>query len=340
MSLSEADIKKAVHRYCQRAFSVDQSADPPFAFSKEHTQKMMLLLGRADRRHRIMSAVRYVVACLAVMIVVFAAACIASPSVWAAVRSWYVINIGPDQIVYEFEHGENDHAFLVVRPNALPDGFELTNIDEGNGYSIQYYENSKTEEYVKFSYHWLTVRERAQIEKLIDRYGTSHLSKGYDVVLYKEDGLNKLTWYDKYNCISYWVESNLPEDELIAAFDNMEMHPPVYMPTWLPEGYELVDNRYETAVDLVYYNHESEDIIMITIEDYGWTEEVPVLGEGEYREITIKGNKGIVHWGGGLYEGTVLVFVDKNTNLLFFIQTGRIDADLVIRIAEHLERMK
>jgi hypothetical protein len=299
---------------------------------------MKLLLGGADRRRQIRRTIKHVAACVAVMFSLFVAACLVSPNVWAAVRSWYVINIGPDQIVYEFEHKDNDYAFPVVRPNALPDGLVVKKLDEDEGYSIQNYENSKTGEYIRFSYHWLTVRERALIDRLIEQNGTVHLAKGYDVVLYKEEGLNKLAWYDKDSLISFWVESNLPEVLLVSAFDNMEMHPPVYTPAWMPEGYELVDSDYNMSVELIYSNPSSNDIIWITIENYGWVSQLPVWGEGEKREITINDNKGFIMWGDEIVQGTVLVFIDKNENLIFTIQTGLIAPDIVMQIAENLQK--
>ena len=337
MNALETEIKQAVHKYCQQEFSKDLSLDPPFIFSKEHIQKMKLLLGGADRSRLIRRSIKRVASCEAVLFVLFIAVCFVSPNVWAAVRNWYVVNIGPDQIVYEFEHKENDHAFLIVRPNALPDGLRLTKLDEDDGYSIQNYENSKTGEYITFSYHWLTVRERVLIERLIEQNGTVRLAMGYDVVQYKEKGSNKLVWYDKDSLISFWVESNLSEEELINAFDNMTIHPPVYTPTWMPEGYELVDSDYNMSVELIYNNPSSNDIIWITIENYGWVSQLPVWGEGEGKEVTINGNDGFIIWGDGVTKGTVLVFIDKNKNLVFTIQTGLIAPDTVEQIAKSLQ---
>lgn len=337
MYVSETEIKQAVHRYCQRAFSADMVMDPPFVFSQEHIQKMRKLLDRADRRRGLKRMMRHAAACVAAVLLIFFTACIVSPKVWAAVRSWYVVHIGPDQTVYQFEHIENDHAFLVVSPGALPEGMELKSIDEGNGYSIQEYENAKTGEYINFSYHWLTVRERAQIEQMVEQYETVQLGDGYEAVLYEDNGLFKLAWYEKYNLISYWAESNLSQEDLITAFGKMSMHPTLFVPLWLPEGYELVDREYEArTIDSVYMNSESGDIIIITIADYGIISQLPVWGEGESKDVFINGHEGIVMWGDGFYKGAAVFFIDRNENLVFTIQTGQIDPDMVIHIAENL----
>ena len=337
MFTSDVDIRQAVQKYCQRVFSTDLSLDPPFVFSEWHTQIMQKMLSRADRKHTAKRVARRTAACLAAALVIFVTACVVSPRVWAAVRSWYVINIGPDQIVYEFEHKENDHAFLVVRPNTLPEGFKLKQLDEGDGYSIQNYDNASTGEYIDFRCHWITVREQAKLEGLIEKYGTTHLAIGYDVVFYQENGLNKMAWYDKYNLISYWVESNLPQEEIIAAFDNMEIHPPVYVPDWVPEGYELIDAYCDAAnCDLIYLNAEIEDILAIGSTDLGWTQKLFIEGEGESRIVNINGIAGTVYWGEDYYKGTIMVLIDEKNNIGITIQTNRVDPELVIKIAEHL----
>ena len=339
MYVSETEIKQAVHRYCQRAFSADMVMDPPFVFSQEHIQKMRKLLDRADRRRGFKRMMRHAAACVAAVLLIFFTACIVSPKVWAAVRSWYVVHIGPDQTVYQFEHIENDHAFLVVRPGALPEGMELKSIDEGNGYSIQEYANAKTGEYIKFSCHWLTVKERAHIEQMAEQYKTVQLAYGYEAVLYEDEGLVKLGWYEKYNLISYWAESNMTAEKLISAFGDIEMNPPLYVPTWLPEGYELVDREDEArTIDSVYMNPKSGDIIIITIADYGIMPQLSVFGEGESRDVIINGHEGVVSWGDGFYKGASVFFIDRNENLMFTIQTGQIDPDMVIHIAESMQK--
>ena len=339
MYVSETEIKQAVHRYCQRAFSADMAMDPPFVFSQEHMEKMRKLLDRADRRRGFKRMMKHAVACFAAVLLIFFTACIVSPKVWADVRSWYVVHIGQDQTVYQFEHIENDHAFLVVRPDALPEGMELKSIDEGDGYSIQEYENAKTGEYINFSYHWLTVKERAHIEQMAEQYRTVKLAYGYEAILYEDEGLVKLCWYEKYNLISYWAESNLPVEKLVNAFSEMEMHLPVYAPIWLPEEYELIDSVVDIgSMDFVYSNPKTGDIIIITIADYGIIPQLSVFGEGESRDVIINGREGVVSWGDGFYKGTVLFFIDRNENLVFTIQTGQIDPDMVIHIAESMQK--
>lgn len=337
MYISEAEIKQAVHKYCQIAFSEDLSPDPPFVFSQEYIQKMRKLLDRTDRRLSAKRTMRHIAACVAAMLVIFVAICISSPKTWAAARTWYVINIGPDQIVYVFNHTENNHALLVVRPNAFPEGFEMASIDEGEGYSIQRYENAQTGEYVNFSYHWLTVREQNTIDRLASTIGTKNIALGYQVVLYSEKNINKIAWYDQDRLIGFWAESNMPPEKLASVFDTIEMHPPVYIPTWLPEGYEMVDSYYDGGnCDLVYLNNETEDIIAVGTTDYGILPQFSAFGEGETRDVIVNNKEGFIAWGGGQYEGTVLVLIDKEKNLVIDIQTGSVDPELVLLIAESL----
>ena len=233
----EKELKKAVHEVCLAMAAWDASPAVPYSFSKEYTDNLNRMLCASERRMKRKSLLLRVAACFVALLVAFAAACAISPKVWAAVRSWYVNIVSPDRLVYEFNHEKNDHAFLVVRPDSLPEGFELTEIDEGDGYSIQVYKNPGTGEYLKFSYHWATVRDLKTLEKLEKKHGQISIFMGQQAVAYTDNGLSKLFWYDKYSGISYWAESNMDQDALVIVFkDSIEMHPPIYEPTWLPDG--------------------------------------------------------------------------------------------------------
>ena len=344
MSISEADIKLAVHKYCQRAFSEDLAADPPFVFSREHISVMQKMLGRADRSRSIRRVIKHAAICAAAVLVILVAACAVSPKVWAAVRSWYINIISPDKLVYEFNHEENDHAFLVVRPDNLPEGFELTELDEGDGYSKQTYSNAENGEYLKLSYHWATVGELRKIEKLEKKHGTVSIFMGQQAVLYTERGLSKLVWYDKYPQIIYWVESSMGQDALLNIFkDSIEMHPPIYEPTWLPNGY-VVDDIYidKGTVEISYINDNTSDFIVINCGDLGETESAFVLGDNveNVLNIDINGiNAAIYCHNEGLFVGTDLVMIDETRNMVFTIETGSIDPDLVEKIARSLEKV-
>ena len=164
---------------------------------------------------------------------------------------------------------------------------------------------------------------------------------GYSPLFYSENGVNKMVWYDTYSLIGYWVESNLSKEEIVSAFDNMELHPPVYVPTWLPEGYELIDSMYDKSnSDLIYLNSETSDIISIGVADYGWATKSFAFGDGQQKEVYIDGNEGVVCWGGGDFEGTVLVLIDDSNDLVINVYTGLIDPDLLIEIADHLRLQK
>ena len=338
MNITDAEIAQAVHRYCLRAFSEDLTMDPTFSFSERHISAMSKILAKADRKRESKRILTHIAIYAAAVLLIFAAVCISSPKVWAAVRNWYVYTIGPDQTVFEFEHTKHDYAFLVARPAALPDGMALVSIDEGDGYSVQRYEDRTSGKYLNFSYHWLTVRERRTIEKLSDKYQSVNLEMGYSPLFYSENGVNKMVWYDTYSLIGYWVESNLGMEELIEAFDNMELHPPVYVPTWLPEGYELIDSYYDSANCDIVYSNAAGDIIMISISDYGWTTKSFVNGEGVRKDVSVNNMEGVICTGGGPFQGTVLILLDDVNNTVITVSSGLVDPGLVLRIGENLTK--
>ena len=90
-------------------------------------------------------------------------------------------------------------------------------------------------------------------------------------------------------------------------------------------------------MDVIYINSETGDIIVVGCSDLGETEIIQVDGEQRSQTVTVNGIEGTVYWGGGFYEGTVLVLIYEEKNLVFVVQTGLIDPDLVVRIAESLE---
>ena len=338
----EKELKKAVHEVCLAMAAWDASPAVPYSFSKEYTNNLNRMLCASERRLKRKRMLLRVAACFVALLVAFAAACAISPKVWAAVRSWYVNIVSPDRLVYEFNHEENNHAFLVVRPDSLPEGFELTDIDEGDGYSNQVYKNPGTGEYLKFSYHWATVRDLKTLEKFEKKHGQISIFMGQQAVSYTENGLSMLCWYDKYSQICYLAESNMDQDLLVSIFkESIEMHPPVYEPTWLPEGYVLYDSYLDAGTcEKIYHNENSGEFIVISCVDQGESERVFVDGDGESREVLIKGNKATVYWGEEIVHGTVLVMVDESAHIVFVIDIDAIDPDVAVKIAESLEMVE
>ncbi len=334
----EKELKKAVHEVCMAMAAWDVSPAVPYSFSREFTNNLNRMLCVSERRLKRKRMLLHVAACFVALLVAFASACAISPKVWAAVRSWYVNIVSPDRLVYEFNHEKNDHAFLVVRPDSLPEGFELTEIDEDDGYSNQVYKNPGTGEYLKFSYHWATVRDLKTLEKLEKKHGQISIFMGQQAVAYTDNGLSKLFWYDKYSGISYWAESNMDQDALVIVFkDSIEMHPPIYEPTWLPDGYVLYDTYIDGGnCDLSYFNEKTDSIIEIECSDLGITDRLFIDGTGPSKEMIINGTNVAVYWGQDSVKGTVLVMVDEIHNMVITMYTGMIDPDLVTSIAENL----
>ncbi len=337
--LSDKEIERAVHELCLAVSAWDASPAIPYELSDIFTLSLRTMLLASEKRLKRKKSALRIAACFAAVVIAFSLVCLAYPTVWAAIRSWYVNIVSPDRLVYEFNHEETDHAFLVVRPDSLPEGFELTGLDEGDGYSNQTYSNAATGEYLIFSYHWATVGGLKKFEKLKEKYGTISIFNGNEAVSYSEQGLSVLTWYDKYHQIIYWIESNLSDDDLVNSFaESIEMHPPLYEPTWLPEGYVYNDIYIDTGgCETAYYNEVSGDYIIISCDDQGETERVFVDGQGESKEVVINGNIATVYWGEEPIPGTVLVMIDETVHMVFVIDTDIIDPELVIKIAESLE---
>ena len=334
----EKELKKAVHEVCLAMAAWDASPAVPYSFSKEYTDNLNRMLCASERILKRKRMLLRVAACFVALLVAFAAACAISPKVWAAVRSWYVNIVSPDRLVYEFNHEKNDHAFLVVRPDSLPEGFELTDIDEGDGYSDQVYKHSGTGEYLKFSYHWATVRDLKTLEKLEKKHGQISIFMGQQAVAYTESDLSKLFWYDKYSGISYWAESDMDQDALVDVFkESIEMHPPIYEPTWLPDGYFLYDTYMDGgSCNLTYYNDTTDSIIVIECGDLGLEDRFYVDGTGSSKTVLVNNKPATVYWGQEQIDGTVLVMIDESRNTIISVYTGVLDPNLVVSVAKSL----
>ena len=340
----EKELKKAVHEVCLAMAAWNASLAVEYEFPASYKDRLCSMLVRSEKRIERKRTMLRAAACFAALILAFSVICAASPKVWAAVRSWYVYLTAPDRLVYDFNHEENDHAFPVVRPEDLPEGFALSTKDEGEGHSVQIYNNMNTGDYLKFSYQWATVGDIKKLEKLERAYNNVSIFMGQKAISYTENGLRKLAWYDRYSQISYWAESNMKEEDLINIFSaSVEMHPPFYEPTWLPEGYveyALYIDKGESVIS--YINKETQDIITINSSDLGETDGLFVYGDGAEKPIivVINGIEASVYCHkDGSFVGTDLVMVDESAKMVHTIQTGLIDLELVVHIAESLEKV-
>ena len=130
----------------------------------------------------------------------------------------------------------------------------------------------------------------------------------------------------------------MDQDALVKVFkDSIEMHPPIYEPTWLPEGYVLYDTYIDGgSCDISYHNETTGDIISIESSDLGITDRFFIDGTGSSKEFLVNGMPATIHWGDGQYKGTVLVMIDEKQNLVISVYTGQVDPDLATIIAESL----
>ena len=337
----EIKLKKAVHNVCMAMAAWDASSAVTYAPSNGFIKNLDAMLSVSERRLKRNRVLLRVAACFAAVLIAFAVAFAVSPAVRAAVRNWYINVINPNELVYEFNHEENDHAFLVVRPDSLPEGFELTETDEGDGYSNRVYTNKDTGEHLKFYYHWATVGDLKKLERLEKKHGQISIFMGQLAVAYEENGLSKLSWYDKYSGISYWAESSMSKDALIGVFkESIEMHPPLYEPTWLPEGYVLYDTYIDAGGwNLSYHNEATDGIIVIECSDLGDTDQIFLDGSGLSKDVLVNNVPATVYWGEQPIAGTVLVLIDESRNLVTSVYTVIIDPDLAVKIAEGLKNV-
>jgi len=75
------------------------------------------------------------------------------------------------------------------------------------------------------------------------------------------NGKCDLFWYDADRDLAFYVESNLDSNTLILCFDVLQMRLPLYEPTWLPDGYEEVNDLVSSSLkkdsDYAIYSYKT-----------------------------------------------------------------------------------
>ena len=127
------------------------------------------------------------------------------------------------------------------------------------------------------------------------------------------------------------------EDRAVYTFDTVAQpgELPEYEITWIPEGFELVEEYGdEDLAGEVYYNESKEYYIGI---EYNYIcgatlEEVLFEGEAQSEKVTVNGMEADYY-----YDETsnVLVWIDKNDNVSFTIN-AQLSKEEIIRIAESI----
>ena len=179
----------------------------------------------------------------------------------------------------------------------------------------------------------------------MDENAAVQICDGYSAVVRSLLGRTTLSWYDKYTLTSFRAESNLSAEELARAFSEMDARLPEYVPTWIPEGFELVDEyRDGGSTAFVYLNTETEAVVLLEYYDRATIDSITgFLSDSDViKEIEINGLKAVLGFtdsSGADYDpdsinnGTVLIWEDPEINIIFKID-GEISPEDAIKIAE------
>ena len=151
--------------------------------------------------------------------------------------------------------------------------------------------------------------------------------------------------------LGFRAESDLPSEELIQAFSALDWHLPEYGPTWIPEGFELIDEYRDPANSaFIYYNAESGDVITFEYSDYGETDSLTgILTDADHLEaVFINGHKAVLGYTdpnspdfdpSEINNGTDLTWADDDIMLIFSI-SGSPNRETILRFAESIKAIE
>lgn len=324
----------------------DPSDYPLHVFSEKHESAMRRILSFIAGRKRKRPLAKRLIACLIALLILFAGAYIFLPSVHAAVNEWF-FTVWNNTMEFFFPHSGNDHAFPVMTPASIPDRFMLSSDKSGDGYRTLEYTDSTNGDYITFDYRWINEKRAEKLKQDIEKNGSVTLHHGYNALL--TEGRNKTTlkWYEPQNMLGFSAESNIPADELIQAFSEMDIRLPEYEPTWIPDGFELVyENHGPTYTSLTYVNDETDGMIGFDYYDYGNEDSFTgLLTDADIIEETnINGYKATLAYTdktsevydiNNIYNGLALVWIDDEINIIFIV-SGSISAENAIRFSESI----
>lgn len=330
----------------QALAAFDSSAYPVHVFSERHENAMRRILSLVPGKKRSRAALKGLAACLAALLIAFAAVfCV--PRAYAAVGSWFV-RVWDNFITYSFPHSESDHAFVIFVPTSVPERFELISEDLGEKHHTMQYKDASTGQFIIFDHRQVDQKTGDRLQKDIDENDTVQVHDGYPAIAKTVLGRTTLTWYDKYTLTSFKAESDLTLEELVQALSEMDAHLPEYVPTWIPEGFELADEyRDKGGASLTYMRPGTDELIGLDYFDYsnidsfeGYMTDADVLKEIEINRH--KGSLGYTDTSDGdydpdnIYNGLMLMWVDSDKNIVFFIE-GSISPETAIRFAEGIK---
>ena len=330
--------------------SFDISDRPLHVFSERHETAMRRILSAAAGRKRRRPFARQLAACLVIVLLLFACAYMIIPSIHATVNGWFT-TVWNNIVTYYFPHSGNDHAFPVITPTGIPCQFELESDDNGDGYRTLKYVDKTNDDYIVFDYRWISRKKADKLKQSIEKNGSVSIWLDYKALLNEKTSKTSLEWYEPHNMLGFRAESDLPSEELIQAFSALDWHLPDYGPTWIPEGFELIDEyRDPGCASTTYYDPESGSMISLDYYDYGNTDVCnSYLTDADVIEDTeINGIKATVCYTNSsdpdydpdsIYNGLVLIWVDDTRKLIFAIDSFS-DIETTIRFAESIKAIE
>lgn len=322
-------------------------SDEQHTFSPSFERKMKKLVRRADHpvRHRITQTA----ACVALVVIIGGGSVLAvSAEARAAFFGW-IREVYETYFVYHYEGAETiAPEDVVYRPTWLPEGYAESMVPELDGQVAVIYKNEEGN-LMSFSYSTDPEIINLQVEGnkgSIERVFIGDLP-GDLYIDADEDAQDVLVWMDDQNGIVYWISANLPAEDLIkmaesvTAFDAAELaqQSAVYVPAWLPDGYEMtVAPEPGVQVVAIYENTDGETAVFAYSNvDHNTTTALFLPAEGLIAQsVDMNGQTADLYMDNRENEPNCIVWTDEETRFVFYI-SGHLPAEDLIKMAESVE---
>lgn len=156
--------------------------------------------------------------------------------------------------------------------------------------------------------------------------------------------LDTLIWSDRESGMIFTLTARIPVEDLIRVAESMEAVRPVYRPTSVPTGYQVLyeDNNPDSpAADItIIYTHESQDVLSFRCKVIGEGLTLPSndLEDAEVKLVQVKNGPADLYLD-SREEGTNhLTWTDSQRGLIFRI-AGPLSEEELLEMAESVEPM-
>lgn len=321
-----------------------EQAEEQHTFSPSFERKMKKLIRRADHpvRHRVTQAV----ACTALVIFLGGGSVLAfSAEARAAVFGW-VREVYETYFSYHYEGGETEvPENTVFKPTWIPEGYTETVAPEPGDSVTNIYEN-ETGDFIIFCYTYDSESTALNVER--DGSETQQVFIGdvpAELYVNRDEGEgDTLVWTDEYNGILCWITADLSVEELVRIAGSVELvdlnqaaiENTVFLPTWVPEGYELTTGPEPGEGGHMIYQNEMGLIIFISyfFDTENYIAQVELDGV-ELLTATVNGIPADFFYDEKENESSVLVWHDEEIGVMFSISAPLPQED-IIRVAESI----